>query len=134
MKCNKCGKEIENNATFCPYCGEKVEVEVNYEVVEEKKNEEEMVNPTIPTIGFGISIGLYVAGFLLIKLYKYLVGFADYLVFLFLVPLGIGAMVLTAFGRHGNATRGIKVISWVGMGVLIIDYILLFVAFMLTTN
>ena len=127
MKCNKCGREIEDNATFCPYCGEKVEMEISSEVVEEKK-EEEMINPIIPTVGFGIAIGLYVASFLLIKLNNYLVGFADYLIFLFLVPLGIGAMVLTAFGRHCNSTRGVKVISWVSMGVLILDYIMLFAA------
>ncbi|MBO7086173.1 MAG: zinc ribbon domain-containing protein, partial [Bacilli bacterium] len=24
MKCVKCGKEIEDSALFCPYCGEKI--------------------------------------------------------------------------------------------------------------
>ena len=125
MKCNKCGKEIEDNATFCPYCGEKVEVEVS-EVQEIKEESKEMVNPTIPTVGFGLAIGLYVASYVLVKLHDYVKGFADYFVFLFLLPLGICAMVLTGFGRHLPATRGIKIISWVGMGVLIIDYILMF--------
>ena len=125
MICNKCGREIDDKATFCPYCGEKIEVEVN-EMPEIKKEPKEMVNPTIPTIGFGLSIGLYVATYVLLKLHDYIKGFADYFIFLLLLPLGICAMVLTAFGRHLSATRGIKIISWVGMGVLIIDYILMF--------
>lgn len=34
MICRKCGKEFEDNNTFCPYCGEKVE-EVKEETVDE---------------------------------------------------------------------------------------------------
>ncbi|MBO4622762.1 MAG: zinc-ribbon domain-containing protein [Bacilli bacterium] len=125
MVCKKCGREIDDKATFCPYCGEKVEVLEEEQIVREEK-QEETINPTIPTLGFGISIGLYVASYILIKLIDYVKEFADYFIFLLLIPLGVCGMVLTAFGRHSKTTRGIKVISWVGMAVLIVDYILLF--------
>lgn len=129
MKCVKCGKEIEDSALFCPYCGEKVEAkEIEEVVIEDKPKEENSVNPTVPTAGFGIAIGLYAASFLMVKLYNLFIGFGDYIIFLLLLPLGILAMVLTAFGRHSNTTRGIKVISWVSLGILIIDYVLMFVA------
>ena len=34
MICRKCGKEFENDNTFCPYCGEKVE-DLNEETIDE---------------------------------------------------------------------------------------------------
>ena len=39
MFCGNCGKEIENNATFCPECGAKVEAA--------KTGKEKTVNPNI---------------------------------------------------------------------------------------
>ena len=66
MNCVKCGKEIEDSALFCPYCGEKVEAnEIEEVVIEDKPKEENSVNPTVPTAGFGIAIGLYAASFLM---------------------------------------------------------------------
>ena len=126
MKCNKCFKEIDDNATFCPYCGEKVEGEEEVKV--EVHNEEKSVNPNIPTMGFAIAIALYVSSFLLIKLHDYVKGFGDYIVFLFLVPLGLMAMIFTSFGRHRGNSSVIKAISWVAFGLLIVDYVMLFVA------
>ncbi|MGN0495410.1 MAG: zinc-ribbon domain-containing protein [Lachnospiraceae bacterium] len=40
MKCNKCGKEIDDAAKFCPYCGEKITVPDIEETVKEDKLEE----------------------------------------------------------------------------------------------
>lgn len=40
MFCSKCGKEIEENATFCPYCGGNVKNEDNHDKVLTKKTTE----------------------------------------------------------------------------------------------
>ena len=32
MYCTRCGQQIEEGARYCPYCGEKIEVEVVKEV------------------------------------------------------------------------------------------------------
>ena len=40
--CSRCGKELENGQLFCPYCGEKVDIneeEKNKIAVEANKNE-----------------------------------------------------------------------------------------------
>ena len=36
MKCNKCGKEIDNDMLFCPYCGSKQVLENSQDVAEKK--------------------------------------------------------------------------------------------------
>jgi uncharacterized membrane protein YvbJ len=30
MYCKKCGKQVDDNATFCPYCGENLQQQSNY--------------------------------------------------------------------------------------------------------
>lgn len=40
MKCRKCGKEIEDNVKFCPYCGSKVGLDTIAEKKEENRKSE----------------------------------------------------------------------------------------------
>jgi len=59
MVCVKCGKEIENNAVFCPYCGASVTEKAETQDISQDENvlPKEKFNPKM--------IGFYVLGFLL---------------------------------------------------------------------
>lgn len=54
MYCTKCGKEIADNARFCPYCGEKIEVQQNAasRVSSEKPKTDEKQSDSENTTGF----------------------------------------------------------------------------------
>ena len=41
MYCGQCGKEINDNSVFCPYCGNKMEVT---NIVQEKRSPESIIN------------------------------------------------------------------------------------------
>ena len=132
MICKYCGKEIEDNAIFCPYCGKNVE---EAEVIQEepvldgkeKPVEKKGVDPLVPIIGLVLSISLYVGSFLMIKLDDIFKGYGDWIVFLLLIPLGVIGMILSSLGRHLANKLSHKIMSWVSFGVLLLDYILLFV-------
>ena len=132
MICKVCGKEINDNATFCPYCGAEIEAkaEKSEEVVQVRKEKEE-INQIGPIIGFAIALGLYVAGFLLLKFERYVRSFGDYLVFLLLIPLGVLGMILTGLGRRYKTTRAVKIMSWASFGLFIFDFLMLFASFIL---
>ena len=70
MYCRFCGKEISNDAAYCPYCGEKqdvIEADIKSEhttVVEKKKR-----NDTLATLGLVFCIiSTVIGGFLIIPL------------------------------------------------------------------
>ena len=151
MICKYCGKEIEDNAVFCPYCGKNVEeaevikeepvfdgkekpveygtstTSMDTNKTEEKPVEKKGVDPLVPIIGLVLSISLYVGSFLMIKLDDIFKGYGDWIVFLLLIPLGVIGMILSSLGRHLANKLSHKIMSWVSFGVLLLDYILLFV-------
>ena len=129
MICNKCGKEIENEALFCPYCGEKVETIEEFN--EKKKKEQEPVDSIFPILGFVISLSLYVMSYIMLKLNDYFKGFGDYLIFLVFVPLIVLGMVLTGMGRSNPKTRSIRLLSWASFPIFIVDSVLLFISFIM---
>lgn len=68
MFCGKCGKQLEDDAVVCPWCGEATEVKVGENVVQQPENGEHGQNfddrpnvnrePVKPIALLGISVGL----------------------------------------------------------------------------
>ena len=112
MFCLKCGKEIDNNATICPYCNSATENTVenigNYEVNTAKptSNGLEIASIVISAIGIGLA--------LLIALLGYIFGGAG---------LAMAIIARTKDGFTKQVATGM-ILSIVALGTAVINSIL----------
>lgn len=65
MFCGKCGKEIENTSSFCPYCGNKIN---DQSIIENKNAVTVSWHRRKAVYGLAISIKLYLDGTLITSL------------------------------------------------------------------
>lgn len=115
MYCNKCGKELESGASFCSFCGAKVEtVEVVGERVDLTKE------PRGPWKAFGL------VGFIL-GIVSLAMSWIPMVGFIFSMVLGITGIVLSSLGKrsvinHSKANTGLT-LSIISLPVGFISYI-----------
>ncbi len=87
MFCQKCGKAINNNASFCQYCGTKVEYQFNYidnQNAEIENNESSKVNRF--SIGVFFSFIFILFTIMLFSEKHFLSGFLAFLISILLFP------------------------------------------------